>query len=220
MTCLRYIRAHDRAMPAIFARFYAVGLVLWLLPLTRGLFVAITTPSLLLTTTAALLFHRGWNRRTVGWFAFIVVSAFLLERAGVHDPRLFGPYAYGPGLAPLVDGTPLVIGLNWLWLVYATHDTAARLVRNPWLRIIAGSAMMVGYDLAMEWAAPAMRMWHFDGDYAPIRNFVLWFVAALVYHSGFEALTIRSDNRPARALLGLQLLFFLMIGLLATLTAP
>lgn len=215
MTCIGNIRAAETRMPKVFARFYTVGLVLWLLPPTRGLFVAITSPSLLLTVATAFLFHRRWNPRTVVWFAFIVVSAFLLEWTGVHDARVFGRYAYGPGLAPLVDGTPLIIGLNWLWLVYASHDWAARLPAGPVLRVAAGSIAMIGYDAAMEWAAPAMRMWHFDGGYAPVRNFAVWFAVALVYQSGFELLAIRSDNRPARALFGLQIAFFIGIGLLS-----
>lgn len=114
-----------------------------------------------------------------------------------------------------MDGTPLIIGLNWLWLVYASHDIAERLVRGTGFRILTGSILMTGYDLALEWAAPAMRMWHFDGAYAPVRNFAVWFAAAVVYHSGAEVLAIRSDNRPARILFGIQVLFFLAIGLLA-----
>lgn len=204
-------------MAGIFARFYAVGLLLWLLPPTRPLFVAITSPSLLLTVATAFVFHRRWNGRTVVWFAFIVISAFMLEWAGVHDERLFGRYAYGPGLAPMVDGTPLIIGLNWLWLVYASHDLAARVASGLVLRIVAGSLFMVGYDLAMEWAAPAMRMWRFDTDYAPLRNFVVWFAVALVYQSGSEALALESDNRPARILFCLQIAFFVLIGLLSQL---
>lgn len=217
MTCMENIRALEMRMPAVFARFYAVGLLLWLLPPTRGLFVAITSPSLLLTVAAAFVFQRSWNRRTVVWFVFIVVSSSLLEWAGVHDARIFGRYAYGPGLAPMVDGTPLIIGLNWLWLVYASHDLAARLVRSSVLRVVAGSAAMVAYDVAMEWAAPAMRMWQFDTVYAPLRNFAVWFAVAAIYQSGFEALAVRSDNRPARILFGLQFVFFLAIGLLSQL---
>lgn len=218
MTCTRYIREHEKSMPSVFARFYAVGLLLWLLPPTRGLFVAITPPSLLLTFAAAFVFHRTWNRRTVGWFSLIVLSSFLLEWTGVHDARIFGPYCYGPGLAPLIGGTPLIIGLNWLWLVYASHDIATRLMRRSLLRVVMGSLLMVGYDFALEWAAPSMRMWRFEGtEYAPLQNFAVWFAAALIYQGGFEALAIRSDNRTARALFGLQIAFFLAIGLLAQL---
>lgn len=208
------IRVRERSLPGVFVRFYAVGVVLWLLPPTRGLFVAITSPTLLLTLAAALIFHRRWSGAAIIWFAFIVVSAFALEWIGVHDPRLFGAYAYGPGLAPLIDGTPLIIGFNWLWLVYATHDLAARAMRTPLLRIAAGSLLMIAYDAVLEWAAPAMRMWQFDGGYAPLRNFVVWLAASLIYHAGFELLRIRSDNRPARVLFGLQALFLLTIGFL------
>lgn len=218
MTGSETIRLRESAMPRLFVRFYAVGLALWLLPATRGLFVAITTPSLLLTLAAALAFHRPWNRRTVLWFAFIVVSAFALEWAGVNSGRIFGAYAYGPGLAPLAGGTPLVIGLNWLWLVYASHDVAARVARHGALgRILAGSLVMIAYDVVLEWAAPEMDMWRFEAGYAPLRNFVVWFAAALFYHTGFEALGIRSDNRPARILFGVQALFFVLIGLASTL---
>lgn len=217
MTCIGYIRAKEGKIPAAFVRFYAVGLLLWLLPPTRGLFVAITSPSLLLSLATAFLFHRTWNRRTLLWFAFIVLSAFWLEWAGIHSGRIFGRYAYGPGLAPLVDGTPLIIGLNWLWLVYASHDLATRIGRGPIFRIVSGSIAMVGYDLVMEWAAGPMQMWHFDGGYAPVRNFASWFAAALIYHSGFEVLAIRSNNRPARMLFGIQFAFFALIGLLSQL---
>lgn len=211
------IRMRERALPGLFARFYAIGALLWLLPPTRGLFVAITAPTLLLTVATALLFHRDWSRAAVGWFAFIVVSGFWLEWAGVHDARIFGPYRYGPGLAPLVGGTPLIIGLNWLWLVYASHDLAARAVRGPLGRIVAASLLMVGYDAVMEWAAAPMRMWWFEGGYAPLRNYAVWFAAALVYQAGFEALRIRTENRSARVLFGLQVLFFLVIALAAQL---
>lgn len=217
MTVAETIRMRERALPAAFARFYAVGFALWLLPATRPLFVAVTTPSLLLTLAVALLFHRDWSGRTVAAFAFVAVTSFALEWAGVRDEAVFGPYAYGPGLAPLVGGVPLVIGLNWLWLVYASHDLAARIARRRWLRIVAGSLVMGGYDLALEWAAPAMRMWHFEGGYAPLRNFAVWLAVAALYHGVFELLRLRSDNRPARALFGVQLLFFLLIGLCARL---
>lgn len=213
MTVLARIRSYETAMPGVFVRFYTVGLALFLLPFTRELFISITSLSLLLAVATVLLFHRTWNRPTVLWFAFIVVSSFLLEMTGVSSGRIFGSYAYGPGLAPLVNGTPLIIGFNWLLLVYASHDIAARIAKtHPVFRVLVGSLLMIFYDAVLEWVAPSMQMWHFEAGYAPFRNFVVWFAAALVYHSGFEALGIRSDNRPARVLFGLQLVFFLLIG--------
>lgn len=200
-------------MPLMFIRFYAVGLILFFIPFTRPLFVSITSLSLLLVIGAVMAFHRDWNTRTVLWFVFIVVSSFLLEMAGVNGGRIFGAYAYGRGLAPLVNGTPLIIGLNWLFLVYASHNIAQRFNLKPWARVLTGSLLMILYDLVVEWVAPYMNMWDFGQAYPPFRNFVVWFIAAVVYQTGFELFRIRSDNPPARFLFALQLVFFLFVGI-------
>lgn len=208
------ILKYEKSMPMMFVRFYAVGLLLFFIPYTRGLFVSITSLSLLLVIAAVFVFHRTWNPRTIGWFAFIVVSSFFLEMAGVQTGKIFGSYSYDSGLAPLVNGTPLIIGFNWLFLVYASHDIVSRWGKlNPILRVIAGSLLMIGYDLVLEWVAPFMRMWQFDSGFAPLRNFLVWLGVAIFYHAGFELLGIRSDNLPARALFVLQLCFFGIIGL-------
>lgn len=195
----------------IVVRFYLVGLALYALPGTRPLFIALIPLSLLLALGFVLRFHRPWNARTILWFGFVAVSAFALEWAGVQTGAVFGEYRYGHGLAPLADGTPLIIGCNWLLLVYASHALVAPLPA-AWARIAAGSLLMVGYDLAAEWAAPAMQMWSF-GAYPPLRNFVAWFAAAIVYHAGFEWLRIPTENPPAGFLFVAQAVFLLLIGL-------
>lgn len=212
----RNIRLSDKAAPAAFVRFYLVGFALFTFTPTRELFIALITPSLVLAITAVLAFHKGWNARTVAWFVFIVVSSFLLEMYGVHSGRVFGTYSYGRGLAPLVRGTPLVIGLNWLLLVYASHDAARRMLpakAGSAGRIVAAALLMIAYDLLLEWVAPFMRMWSFGQGYPPFRNFAAWFAAAVVYQSGIEALRIRCDNRPAVFLFFCQMAFFLLAGI-------
>lgn len=200
-------------MPLMFIRFYTVGLILFMIPHTRPLFVSITSLSLLLVIGAVLAFHRDWNAKTVVWFAFIAVSSFLLEMAGTNGGRLFGEYAYGRGLAPLVNRTPLIIGLNWLFLVYASHNIAQRFEMAPWARVLTGSLLMILYDLVLEWVAPYMGMWSFGQPYPPFRNFAVWFAAGVVYQTGFELFRIRSDNPPARFLFALQIVFFLFVGI-------
>lgn len=197
----------------VFVRFYAVGLLLFMLPYTRPFFISITSLSLLLTIGAALFFHKVWNVRTVIWFLFIAVSSFLLEMKGVHTGKLFGNYAYERGLAPLVSGTPIIIGLNWLFLVYGSRAVVFKFRLRPWLRVLSGSLLMVAYDTVLEWVAPVMQMWRFDGGYPPLRNFVVWFAAALVFHTGSELLRIRNDNVPARSLFAAQIAFFMIIGI-------
>lgn len=214
---IRAIGGNEATLRKVFLRFYAVGLALFLLPFTRSLFVSITSLSLLLVFAAAFVFNRDWRPATIAWFLFIVVSAFFLEWRGVASGNIFGSYAYGRGLAPLVDGTPLIIGFNWLFLVYASRNILMRWSGSPLLRIVGGSAMMVVYDLVLEWAAPWMRMWSFAGGYPPLRNFAVWFAAALVYHTGMELLKVRGGNRAAESLFVIQFVFLFIVAFLSTL---
>lgn len=206
------MQRYTEKMPLIFIQFYLVGLLLYVIPDTRPLFVSITSFSLFLAIAVVLAFHSDWNVKTVSWFSFIVLSSFVLEMQGVESGELFGQYRYERGLAPMIKSTPLIIGFNWLFLVYASNNIVHRFDAKPWMYILSGSLLMIFYDLVLEWVAPSMTMWHFESGYPPVQNFLVWFVAALFYHTGFEVLKIKSNNAPARFLFGLQILFFVLIG--------
>lgn len=202
-----------REMPLNFIRFYSVGFLLFMMPFTRSFFISIIWPSLLLVFGAIFYYHRNWNSKTICWFAFIAVSSFLLEMYGVNTGKIFGEYQYDRGLGFQINGTPLIIGLNWLFLTYATHDIASVYFRKPVYRITGGAALMIFYDFIMEGVAPVMGMWHFTNAYPPASNFLAWLVASVIYHTGFEVLKIHTDNYPARMLYWIQSVFFIMIAL-------
>ncbi|MCD7973352.1 MAG: carotenoid biosynthesis protein [Candidatus Azobacteroides sp.] len=195
-----------------FASFYLVGLGLFILPFTRPLFISITALSLLLVIGVILYYHRNWNKQTVLFFLFIIISSFFFEMAGIRTGKIFGDYMYDRALGIKINGTPLIIGLNWLYLIYATHDIVSRKFSKPVSRILTGALLMVFYDLFLEWVAPYMEMWHFTTGYPPPENFVAWFLASVVFHSGFEILHIQSNNILARGAFGIQLVFFILIG--------
>lgn len=207
----------EKELPLNFVRFYTVGFVLFILPFTREWFISITAVSLLWVIGIIFYFHRGWNVKTILYFVFIMVVSFLLEMIGTETGKIFGAYHYDRGLGFKIQNTPVIIGLNWLFLVYASHDIASRITRLASLRILLGASFMVLYDVLLEWVAPPMQMWHFDSAYPPIQNFVGWFVASAVFHSGFELLRINTDNKPARMLFLIQGGFFLVIGIFSSL---
>lgn len=148
--------------------------------------MALTPLSLLLAIGVVFYYHTDWRRIVWLWFAFIIVSSFGLEMIGVNSGVVFGVYRYEDGLGVKWNGTPLIIGLNWLFLVYASRSIVVCRLHTAWLRIVTGAVLMIVYDLLLEWVAPLMRMWRFDGGYPPPANFITWFIAALVYHTGFE----------------------------------
>lgn len=209
-----------REMPLNFIRFYTVGILLFMLPATRNFFISIISFSLLLVFGVLFCYHREWRGKTICWFVFIVVSSFLLEMYGVNTGKIFGAYQYDRGLGFQINGTPLLIGLNWLFLTYATHDIAAVYFGKPVLRIIGGAALMIFYDLMMEIVAPVMGMWHFTNAYPPLSNFLAWLGVSLLYHTGFEVFKIRADNYPARMLYWIQLVFFMFIACYSLIIVP
>ncbi|MCD8261033.1 MAG: carotenoid biosynthesis protein [Bacteroides sp.] len=127
--------------------------------------------------------------------------------AGVNTGIIFGNYRYGEGLGPKLYGTPLIIGLNWLYLTYSTHDIASRIFRHPVTVIAAGAGLMVIYDIVLEQVAPLMQMWSFASIQPPLANYIVWFLLALVFHKGFYVGHIPTGNYPARMLFYIQLLF-------------
>ncbi|MCC8155159.1 MAG: carotenoid biosynthesis protein [Tannerellaceae bacterium] len=205
-------------LPALFIRFYIVGYLLFIIPWARSWFVFLTPLSLLLVTGILFYYHKEWNIRTISWFLFIILSSFLLEMVGTSTGKIFGEYAYAEGLGWKVHQTPLIIGINWLFLVYSSRAIVSRQFHSATGRILSGAILMILYDALMEWVAPAMHMWQFTGGYPPASNFIAWFIAALVYHAGFEYLHIRTDNSPARWLFVTQWFFFLLIGIAILIT--
>lgn len=210
------VSRNPAALRNIFLRFYAVGLGLFMLPFTRSVFISITSLSLLLVFAVAFLFNRDWRVSSVVWFLFIVVSSFFLEMEGVASGDIFGDYVYGRGLAPLINGTPLIIGFNWLFLVYASRNIMMKLTGDRLLHIVGGAGLMLVYDAVLEWAAPYMDMWSFSGGYPPFRNFLVWLAASLVYHIGMELLSVKGGNTAARYLFIVQLIFLFVVALFST----
>jgi putative membrane protein len=206
-------------LPKTFLIFYSVGLLLFLLPLTRELFTALTPISLLLVNVALLYHHRHWNFRFTVFVITVVASSFFIEAEGVRGGVLFGDYQYLDTLGPKVLKTPLIIGLNWLMLTYCSAAIMEYIRRRSAgtvdiaVKIIGGALLMVTYDIVVEMVAPGMGMWEFSQGYPPARNFVMWFVMAMTYHILFTTLKIKPVGKPAIALFASQIAFFLIISL-------
>lgn len=199
--------------------FFAVGVAGTAHDFTRDLFIGLTPLALLLCLAALLAFHRSDTLiKDSLIFATIMLAGFLVEAAGVNTGKVFGIYAYGEGLGLKIFNTPLLIGVNWVLLTYSTALIADKLSVPGILRIPAASSLMVLYDLIMEQVAPAMRMWSFE-DGIPARNYIMWFVVALIFHTVILVARLRFSNRIAPFIFFLQGIFFLIIYLIFRITS-
>ena len=192
---------------------YTVGFLGIVLPIHRD-FVLLTPVNLLVSLGLVLWNHERWEART-GWFIVLAyVLGFGAEVFGVQTGLLFGDYAYGRVLGPKLWGTPLMIGMNWVMLGYASGVTANRLLpgRHWLVRGTLAAVMMVALDVLIEPVAMRYGFWTWEGGVVPLRNYIGWFVVALPIECLFAAIQGNSRNKVAVALFILQFFFFLALG--------
>jgi bisanhydrobacterioruberin hydratase len=212
MKSLKYLTSYH-GLPLLFVIFYSVGLLLFFLPISRVLFVGITPYTLVLVSLAVFYYHKVWNAKTIAVFSSIFVLSILVENIGVASGKLFGVYEYGLGLGIKMYHVPILIGLNWVVLVYGSNGLVSKHVSNPFLRIIGAAVLMVIYDCVLELAAPLMDMWQFFPDKPPIQNYMGWFILAILFHGTIVVAKINTRNEPGESLFIIQVFFFLIIAI-------
>ncbi len=198
--------------------FYAVGLGLFMIGETRHLFRFLTPFSLVLSFLAVLVMQKEWSVKLALAFVIVFSASLLIEIIGVRTGVLFGEYTYGSTLGIKILDTPVMIGLNWLLLVYCTSALVNAYPLSKASRILLGAALMVIYDLVLEYVAPVMDMWSWQTRYPGIRNFGMWFLIAGLFHFLFRLFNLHIENKPARFLFLIQILFFFGIALYTLLT--
>jgi putative membrane protein len=209
---LENLRQKPQLLIGILILYYCVGILLYLIDGTRTLFSLLTPWSLILSFSAVMIFQKGFSVKLGVAFAVVFTFTLLIEIIGVNTGILFGNYEYGPAFGPKILSTPILIGLNWLILIYCSAAIVNHHFTHKITRVISGSLLMVAYDLILEYVAPVMDMWSWDAPYPGIRNFLMWFVVAMVLHLLFQRLGLSINNKPARYLFFIQILFFCVIA--------
>ncbi len=174
-------------------------------------FQNLTPLNLLLTSALLFFFHRAWSF-TFLLFALVVFSiGFLSEVIGIHTGLLFGNYSYGSALGYKVWDVPLLIGLNWLMLVYITGHISNYTSLPMLFKAILGSGLMVLLDFFIEPVAMQFDFWSWSQDIIPVSNYIGWFIIALLLQVYFQKAAFKKHNLLAPYVYIIQLLFFVGI---------
>lgn len=201
----------DEGLPITFIVFYCVGLALYFTPSTNNLFIRITPYTLILVFIAVFYHHKQWNVKTIAVLTSIYVLSIFIEIIGVATGKLFGVYIYGEGLGIKLFGVPIIIGLNWIFLTYASNGIISKYTSKSTLIIIGAALLMLLYDILLEKVAPLIDMWMFSKNTPPINNYIVWFFLALLFNWGLQKFKINTNNRPARLLFFIQFGFFIVL---------
>jgi putative membrane protein len=212
MTVKSFIENRVLETKIFFVIFYAVGIAGLLLPFSFPLFVRLVPLALLLSFTGLAIFHPDkTEKKPLLIFLAVFIMGYVVEAIGVNTGLIFGEYKYGDSLGPKIYFTPVIIGLNWLFLVYTTASVFEKVKIHPLLKIIFASSLMLVYDLVLEQLAPVIDMWYWIDDIVPLKNYLAWFVIALIFHALLKVARIQIQNKLAALILICQFLFFLIL---------
>ncbi len=194
--------------------FYTVGIFGLTFPSTKSYIEILTPYTLIMNLALLMLYHTPWSAKHVVLYFIIAVAGFLVEVAGVYTGLVFGDYRYEQVLGAKLMDTPLIIGANWLMLIYFVYHLVSRTGISRWMQVIAGALLMVAYDVILEPVAIRMNMWEWQGGDIPFQNYTAWFIISFVFLSMLHIFKVRAENRIASGLFAVQAGFIISLNII------
>lgn len=216
-----------RAATIIAVFFHLVGLV-GILFFNNKFFVQATPFNLLLSAALLIWTQNAKNYAFLGFLLITFLTGFLAEVVGVNTGVLFGDYVYGNVLGYKWLQAPLLIGLNWIIVIYccgiSTHtfmkviNKVAQDTKQPpailksLSVIMDGATLAVAFDWLMEPVAVKLGFWAWKGNGdIPLYNYFCWFLISVLLLTAFHFLRFNKQNKFAVNLLLIQAMFFLIL---------
>ncbi|MEO1051600.1 MAG: carotenoid biosynthesis protein [Bacteroidota bacterium] len=205
--------ADHKIATGIIILFHFVGLVGILSPYSE-LFLALTPFNLLLSTAMITVTHNRPDRRLLIFCMVCYAVGFISEFLGVQFGLIFGDYSYGWVLGPKVSGVPLVIGFNWLIVIYSSASISSLFKVPKWLRVILIATLAVFLDFFIEPVAIKYDFWSWQQVSVPIENYIGWFGISAILAFTLVYLKLDTNSVTGRSLYLAQLVFFILLGVL------
>lgn len=196
--------------------FHAVGLTGFLIPELEGLFIKLV-PFHLLLMLSLLILTAADNSPDLKIFALVIYSlGFLIELIGVNTGLVFGGYTYGKALGIKLWATPLMIGVNWMILVYSAGVFLEQFkLKSSVLFAILGALILTAIDFLIEPVAVRFDYWSWNEGIIPVQNYIGWYLFTFLLFMLFRKMNFKKENKAAILLLFVQALFFLILNITA-----
>jgi len=166
---------------SILRAWYMVGILGFSIPFSYFLFRFLTPFSLLLLVSTFFLYHKNRDRRL--WLVMIAIAllGFGVEVAGVITGKIFGLYEYGETLGVKVASVPIIIGINWVIMVYGGLALATLTRLGRVYASLLAALIMTASDFIIEKFAILSDMWSWQGHNPPLQNYISWFIISFLF---------------------------------------
>ena len=208
------VRRFPKAAIIVISVYYLVGIIGLTQDITFNLFKALVPFTLLCSVYFLWLFHENPDTRAYLSFLAIFILGFAIEAAGVNTGVIFGHYAYGRTLGLKLLETPIIIGINWLILIYSVWVLTGKFIHGKWLQYFVSALFMVLYDFVLEPVAIRLDMWQWEGEVVPIQNYIAWFAISFIFLMILDLTIKQIRNKIATALFIVQFLFFTALNII------
>lgn len=194
---------------------YLVGIIGYATPQLQPLFMKLAPANLIFTLIMLFWFDKKFNMNTLIALLIIGALGYLVEVLGVKTGLIFGQYQYGDALGYKVAGVPLIIGANWVLVVFSTLVVVKKYTRFDYSLFTALLAGLIctTLDFFIESQAPRFDYWYWQNGNAPFQNYLAWFVIASLFAWALERMLNREKirNKLAFHVLFLQFAFFIVL---------
>lgn len=194
----------------IIAVFHLVGFIGFLI--SPAYFRSLTPINLLLSAALVILMSNQSKGLFYLTLLLTALAGYFIEVLGVKTGWIFGHYHYGSALGYKLLSTPLLIGVNWALLIYATSQLVQ--FENRYVNCILGALLMVGLDFFIEQSASRFDFWYWRGARIPLQNYIAWFLISIGINWFAHKELSQKPNLTAKAFYIVQVVFFVALYLI------
>lgn len=195
--------------------FHAVGFYGFSNPERAEEFLPLVPMHLLLMLLLMLISQQERNRDFFLFVSITYLAGYAVEFLGVHSGMIFGAYQYGPTLGIKLAEIPLLIGVNWVLLIYSAGLFIHSLGwENLWIKSAAGAVLLVCLDILIEPVAIRFNYWNWTQGIIPLQNYIAWLLVSFAGCFLFNRLQFNKVNPSAIVLLIAQFLFFIGLNVI------
>ena len=195
---------------------YFSGLIGISLAEYQNLFLPLTPFNLLLTLIVFYKVNKDFSTRFLLLSCLIFLIGFCVEAIGVATGVLFGSYAYGNLFGFKVFETPVIIGVNWLFLALSAYGVVQYFSKKAFYLILFPPLIMTALDFLVEPVAMELGFWHWENDIIPFQNYLMWFATSLIIHGLIYFFRPKIDTKISFIVLAIQILFFGILNIVIT----
>lgn len=177
-------------------------------------FLSYTPATLLLNFLLLIIFHEGRKMKLLYFITIVLVAGYIIEMLGTNTGLIFGVYNYGAILGTKIANTPIIIGANWFILCYSCYSIFSQKIKSVPVLLLCSSACVCLIDILIEPVAIRYGFWHWQAGFVPIKNYIAWFVFALLFNILQHRIIGPTKNKMAIWILIGQILFFGLILLI------